>query len=381
MPASTWAAEVALRPSRVTFLSWRDTSHPDGGGSEVFVEEVARGLAARGHDVTLLCAAHGRAALDETRGGVVIRRRGGRLTVYLHGLVFLLSRAGRRQDLVVDVINGLPFGAPLVRRRGLVALVHHVHREQWRIIYPGLGGRVGWFCESWVTPRLYRRVRHVTVSEASRTDLVSLGVPKASVSVVHNGTPPPVRTQTPQLGSPRLCILSRLVPHKQVEHAVDVVAALAGQLPTIALDIIGDGWWADRIEARIDALGVHDRVTMHGHVDEETKAALLDAAWLMLLPSVKEGWGIAVLEAASHRTPTIAYRSAGGVNESIRDGETGVLVDDMEEMATSAGRLLADPGRLARMAQLARKNAERYEWGETVEEFERVLESQLTDRR
>ena len=72
--------------------------------------------------------------------GFRIERRGGRLTVYLRGLAYLLSPAGRRADVVVDVINGLPFAAPLVRRRGLVALVHHLHREQWRIIYPGAAG-------------------------------------------------------------------------------------------------------------------------------------------------------------------------------------------------------------------------------------------------
>ena len=136
---------------RVLFLSWRDTTHPDGGGSEVYVEEVARGLAGRGHDVTVLCASYDGAPRESVVDGVRIRRRGGRLTVYLHGLLFLLSRR-RHDDLVVDVINGIPFGSPLVRRRGVVALVHHVHREQWRIIYPGLWGRVGWFVESRLTP-------------------------------------------------------------------------------------------------------------------------------------------------------------------------------------------------------------------------------------
>jgi glycosyltransferase involved in cell wall biosynthesis len=381
-PASSWAAEVSLPPSRITFLSWRDTSHPDGGGSEVFVEEIGRGLAALGHEVTMLCAAHGSAARDETRDGLRIRRRGGRLTVYLHGLLFLLSRAGRRQDVVVDVVNGLPFWSPLVRRRGLVALVHHVHREQWRIIYPGLGGRVGWFCESWLTPRLYRRVPHVTVSEASRTDLVGLGIPAGNVRVVHNGTPTPVVTGTAKAPGPRLCVLSRLVPHKQIEHAVEVLAALAVDDPDLSLDVIGDGWWADRVRARVDALGVRDRVVLHGHVDEPTKAALLDAAWLMLLPSVKEGWGIAVLEAASHRTPTIGYRDAGGVRESIRDGETGVLVSGIEEMTAASRSLLGDPERLARMAEQARLHAGRYTWDDAVRQFELALEGQaVTDRR
>ncbi len=216
---------------RVLFLSWRDTTHPDGGGSEVYVEQVAAGLAARGHDVTVLCAAHDGAPDVTVRDGVRIVRRGGRLTVYLQGLAYLLSPAGRRTDVVVDVVNGLPFAAPLVRRRGLVALVHHLHREQWRIIYPGLGGRVGWFVESRVVPRLYRSVPFMTVSEASRRDLAGIGVDAGRVSVVRNGTPPLPAPRLPRSATPRLCVLSRLVPHKRIEQVLAVVDELRHRHP------------------------------------------------------------------------------------------------------------------------------------------------------
>ena len=131
---------------RVAFLTWRDSTHPDGGGSEVFVEEVGRELVRRGHSVTVFCAAHGTAPQSEDLDGVRILRRGGRLTVYPRGLLWVLWRR-RSIDAVVDVINGLPFATPLVRRRGLVALWHHVHDRQWQIIYPGWRGRLGWFME------------------------------------------------------------------------------------------------------------------------------------------------------------------------------------------------------------------------------------------
>ncbi len=52
---------------RIAFLTWRDTPHPDGGGSEVFVESVGRELVAMGHEVTLVCARHpGRGARART---------------------------------------------------------------------------------------------------------------------------------------------------------------------------------------------------------------------------------------------------------------------------------------------------------------------------
>jgi glycosyltransferase involved in cell wall biosynthesis len=356
---------------RVLFLSWRDTTHPDGGGSEVYVEQVAAGLAARGHDVTVLCARHPGAAEVTVRDGFRILRRGGRLTVYLHGLAYLLSRAGRRTDAVVDVINGLPFAAPLVRRRGLVALVHHLHREQWRIIYPGMGGRVGWFVESRVVPRLYRRVPFVTVSEASRRDLTALGLSR--VAVVRNGTPPAPEPRLGRSRTPRLCVLSRLVPHKRIEQAIALVDPLRKRHPGLVLDLVGDGWWAAELDAEIARRGLGAAVVRHGRVDEQTKADLLGRAWLMVLPSVREGWGIAVLEAAAAGTATVAYADAGGTTESVVDGRTGLLVDDEESLLLACDELLSDPARLAALGEAARERAAAFTWEETAAGLERVL--------
>lgn len=356
---------------RVLFLSWRDTTHPDGGGSEVYVERVAAGLAGRGHEVTVLCAHHAGAADVSVRDGFRVLRRGGRLTVYLHGLAYLLSPAGRRTHVVVDVINGLPFAAPLVRRRGLVALVHHVHREQWRIIYPGWGGRLGWFVESRIVPWCYRKVPFVTVSEASKRDLAALGLPRAAV--VRNGTPPLPAPRLPRSATPRLCVLSRLVPHKRIEQAIGLVADLRDRHPGLVLDLVGDGWWARELDAEIARLGVGDMVVRHGRVDEQTKADLLGQAWLMVLPSVREGWGIAVLEAAAVGTPTVAYAGAGGTAESVVGGTTGVLVDDEAGLRLEVDRLLAEPARLAALGRAARERAATFTWEEATEGLEKVL--------
>ncbi len=100
---------------RIAFLSWRDSSHPEGGGAEHYAETVAGGLVSRGHEVTMYCAAHGSAPADEVLDGVRVRRQGGRLGVY--GASLRALRADERRDgahdVVVDVQNGIPFFAPL----------------------------------------------------------------------------------------------------------------------------------------------------------------------------------------------------------------------------------------------------------------------------
>jgi len=359
---------------RVVFLVWRDTAHPDGGGSEVYVEHMARWLASRGHSVTIQCAAHPNAPADEVRDGVRFRRRGGRLTVYLHGLAYLLSPAGRHADVVVDVHNGLPFASPLVRRGPVRVLVHHVHREQWQIIYPGLRGRVGWWLESRFAPFVYRRRPYLTVSQSSRADLISLGVAADRIDVICNGidVPHPSR-QLPRSATPRLVVLGRLVPHKQVEHALESVATLASSLPEVRLDVIGDGWWHPQLTEHAVRLGVADRVTFHGQVSDAERDRLLDEAWLMLVPSVKEGWGIAIMEAAARAVPAIGYRSAGGVTESIQDGETGLLVDTRAELTERARELLTDTEARLAMGKRARERAGQFDWQSSAARFEQLI--------
>src|SRR5829696_1265695 len=168
----------------VVVLSWRDTGHPQGGGSERYVEHVARGLARAGYRVTMCSSSYPGAAARETVDGVAFRRRGNDLTVYVYGLLYLLTA---RADLVVDVQNGLPFLSRLVARCPVVVLVHHLHREQWRIVFGPLAGRIGWWIESRLGPRVYRRCQYVAVSHATRRALAGVGVPQARTIVIHNG--------------------------------------------------------------------------------------------------------------------------------------------------------------------------------------------------
>ena len=143
-----------------------------------------------------------------------------------------------------------------------------------------------------------------------------------------------------------------------------------------AISVVGDGWWSQRLQTVADALGVTDIVDFHGFVDEKTKHGVYASSWVLALPSLKEGWGIVVMEAATHGVPTVAYRSAGGVTESIVDGATGVLVDgDVVDFARALGSLLNDQPAIIRMGAAARERSEQFTWAATAEAFAEVLAS------
>ena len=276
---------------RVLLLNWRDSGHPEGGGAESFCERVASGLATLGHEVTVRCARYPGAAADEIVDGVAYVRRGGRFTVYPRAAL-ALARRRRGYDVVLDVQNGMPFWAPLFTRALVVNVTHHLHREQWTAVFGGTLGRVGWWLESRLAPRVYRRCRYLTVSAATRADLVAVGVDAARVGVVYSGLDAPVlpvdAAGWPRSPQPSVVVLGRLVPHKRVELAIDAVAALPGA----TLTVVGHGYWEPQLRAYAERLGVGDAVTFTGFVDDVTKHRLLAAAWVHALPSVKEGWSL-----------------------------------------------------------------------------------------
>lgn len=365
---------------RVLYLSWRDRENPEAGGSETFVERTAEVLAASGHEVTLFTSRFPGAAARTTHGAVRVRRRGNRFTTYAAGLLHV-ARHRRSYDIVIDVQNGVPFWSPLVAAVPVVDVVHHVHRDQWHTFFPAPIARLGWFLESRVAPAVYRRSRYVTVSEATRDELASLGIERDRVDLVYSGNDQPanleryaVLARTPR---PSIVVLGRLVPHKQVELAIDVVADLRRRGTDVDLHIVGGGYWQNQLAAHAERAGVADLMTLDGFVDEHQKHTMLARAWVVLMPSGKEGWGLTIVEAGLHATPTVAFRHAGGPRESIVDTVTGYLVDDVAEMTQRTAELLADPHLRDELGRNARRFAMGFDWIQTGAALEQTLLSVL----
>ncbi len=359
--------------AHVLVLAWRDPKHVEAGGSELYLAEVADRLVAGGVRVTHFSAASADLPRSEIRDGVRYLRRGGHLTVYLWAALMLVLRRFGRITAVLEVQNGMPFFARLFTRLPVVVLVHHVHREQWKIIGPILA-RLGWFLESKAAVVVNRGTRYVAVSEVTREELIELGVRGPDIAIAWNG-PPPVPDFTPMGADPdpHLVVLSRLVPHKQVEHALDTVAELRSDFPGLHLTVVGDGWWRDRLTEYAAARGLGDCVTFAGYVSNERKFEILSSAWVHLLPSVKEGWGLAIIEAALVGVPSVAYWASGGVRDSIMDGVTGLLAAGHRDFIEDTRRLLAEPAWRRELGDKARIRAADFNWQSTTETIAEAL--------
>lgn len=365
-------------PLRVLYLSWRDRENPEAGGAETFTERTSEVLTQQGHQVTIFTASFPGASPRTKHGDVDVIRRGSKFSVYLHGLLHVL-RHSREYDVILDVQNGVPFWSPLASKVPVINIVHHVHRDQWSAVFGRRVARLGWFLEATVAPYVYRNARYVTVSKSTRGELDELGVDPGRVDLVYSGNDRPddldhyaglERTE-----APTMLFLGRLVPHKHVEQAVDILASRAMSHPDLELHVVGGGYWEAEIAKHAEAREVADRVHLHGFVDESVKHELLARAWVVVMPSHKEGWGLTIVEAGLHGTPAVAYGFAGGPSESIVHGRTGLLADSVGEFEDHVIQLIDDAPMRRDLGRTARLYASSFDWGRAGRRLESVIAS------
>jgi glycosyltransferase involved in cell wall biosynthesis len=135
--------------------------------------------------------------------------------------------------------------------------------------------------------------------------------------------------------------LGRLLPHRSLELLLHATTAVRIRWPDLRIEVVGDGAVPARLEQLVHELGLGDTVRLHGRVDETTKARLLARAWLAVHPSMTDGWGITVMDAAQVGVPSLAF-DVQGLRDSILDGESGWLIPPGADLATGIDRALSE---------------------------------------
>ncbi|MET7304535.1 glycosyltransferase family 4 protein [Embleya sp. NPDC005575] len=351
------ASDRSPHPRRIVFLARRDLANPAAGGSELLVDRLADGLTAHGHQVTLLC---GGPAADRDYQVVSV---GGDTDHYLRARRAFDRRVGGC-DLLVEVCNGVPYLSPLWHRGPTLCLVNHVHTDLWGMRFPGPAARLGRRLERWGLAGAHRGNLIVAVSGSTAAALRAIGVPPERIRVVHNGVeePGPRAAKSPE---PLFVAVGRLVEYKRI----DLLLRLWERVRPVTggrLLIVGDGPERDRLRALAGP-----GVVFTGRVSEAEKHRLLCSAWLLLHPSLVEGWGLVVTEAAARHTPAIGF-DIPGLRDSIDDGITGVLARGESSFAAAWCALALSPERCAAMSAAAGLRAARFRWTATVRRFRAV---------
>ena len=351
---------------KILVVNWNDRENPQAGGAEIHLHELFGRLAAGGDHVDLMASGWPGAAPHATIDGMHVERIAGRHTFTLRARG-AVRRALRRSDydVVVEDINKLPLFLPTLTSLPFVAIVPHLFgttafaEASWPL------AATVWAAERPI-PWVYRRAAFHAISESTRDDLVSRGVPRERIVVIHPGVdarryaPDPA---TPRAARPTFLYLGRLKRYKGVEFALRAMAAVRALRADVTLDICGQGDDRPRLEALAAELGLGATVRFRGFVPEDEKRRLLRQAWAVVFPSPKEGWGITNVEAAACGTPAVASDSPG-LRESVRQEVTGYLVPhgDWRALADRLLALAGDAALVERLGTAARQFAESLSW-------------------
>jgi glycosyltransferase involved in cell wall biosynthesis len=370
----------ADRPLRILVVNWLDRDNPLAGGAETHLHEVFGRLARRGHDVTALVSGWPGCEPRATLDGIDVHRSGRRYSFSLAAPVFFRRHlAAKGFDVVVEDLNKIPLFTPLWTSAPVVLLVHHLFgRSAFQAASPPVAA-VTWLLEHTV-PAAFRGTRVVAVSQSTKEDLMRRGMRADQIQVVPNGIDLGFFSPAPgeRAARPTLVYVGRLRKYKRVDLILSAVARLGADGVDVELLIVGEGDQRGRLERQIRELGLGARVRFMGFVGEREKRDTLRRAWIHVLTSSKEGWGLSNLEAAACATPSVASDTPG-LRESVVNGETGLLVphEDVPALAAAIGTLMRDSALREKLGWNARFFAERFSWDAAADGVESALREAL----
>jgi glycosyltransferase involved in cell wall biosynthesis len=366
-------------PLHILVFNWLDRCNPRAGGAEVHLHEVFGRLATAGHRITLVASGWPGSSPRETVDGIDVHRVGGRESYYWRARrYYRRALADRHFDVVVEDLNKAPLYTPAWVEPPVALLAHHFFgRAAFISVSPPVA------LATWVLERTvgvaYRSVDTIAVSESTADELTSLGLRPERIAVIHNGVDDRLLATVPldlRDAEPTVLYLGRLERYKRVDLLVRAMARVRDSGDAARLIIAGDGRHEPALRRLVRRLGLGQRVHFAGRVTDTVKRSLMERAWVHAITSMKEGWGITVIEAAACGTPTIASDTPG-LRDAVVHGETGLLVrhGDVTALADAIRGLLSDGARLRRLATNARLRAESFTWDAAAAAIARHLAS------
>jgi glycosyltransferase involved in cell wall biosynthesis len=368
---------------KILLLNWQDISNPAGGGAEVYLHQIFKRLAAKGHEITLLCTQFSGAPKEEVIDGIRIVRRGNRnLFNYIVPIEYARQFRNGHYDIVIDDMNKIPFYTPLYVREPLLGMVMHLFGKS---IYKeaSVPAATYVYCAEQIALSVYRNTPLVAISESTRTELLSHGCPQENVFLVPCAVNHTAYRQLSSIQRTEFMIgyVGRIKKYKSVDHLLRAFAIVLKVLPEARLVIIGEGDGRPAFEQLSYELQIHHATTFTGFLPLEEKVRLLNQVQVVVNTSAKEGWGLTVTEANACGAPAVASDVAG-LRDAVKDHETGLLYEygNIEQLAEKILLLLRDEHLRTRLMKGALEYAQSLTWDKSAEIMMDVIEQVLRRR-
>jgi len=253
------------------------------------------------------------------------------------------------------------------------------------LFFPAEYPRQQYYFRSFV-PRVLKSSRIIVADSAStRRDIIqSYGIAPDKVRVIYPGYDPGNFAANGAArgsgGDSYLLYVGNLLPHKNLLNLLDALAILRRRRPA-RLIIRGDGQpiYARAVRERVETLGLGDLVSFQGYAGPQALRDLYAHAACLVLPSLREGFGLPVLEAMACGTPVITS-SSSSLPEVGGDAAVRVDPHDAIELADAMYRVLTDTRLCEELSERGLKWVGGFSWRRTAEQMSRLLDDARAGR-
>jgi len=350
----------------ILILSWRDTLHPLAGGAEQSLFEHAKYWVKKGANVTWIASKYSNSPHKEIMSGVSVIRIGSQFTVHLLTLIGYRNLVVSA-DIVIDSFHFIPFFTPLyIQRHKIIALINEPAKEAWfkNIFFPA--SLLGYLVEP-IFFKLYKNIPFITSANSIMQELIELGISKKDITIIPHGvTTNKTFKKFKKESIPTILYLAQISRDKGIEDAIATIKVLKQRKIKVNFMIAGKPTsqkYTREIKSIIEDFDIKSRTKYYGFVSLAKKFELLQRAWILIHPSIREGWGLNVIEANTFGTPAVGYNVAG-LRDSIKDNKTGLLAPKNTPVALAelCSKLIENKNLYCKLSENSKKWSMQFKW-------------------
>ena len=297
----------------------------------------------------------------------------------------------RRQK--VDLFHAMAFVAPIASPCPTVVTVF----DLGFLLFPAAFKTMNRIYLRTMTKASSRKAKRViAISDSTRRAVIAkLGIPGDRVETIYCGVDPSFHPpsaaevqafrEEKSLPEHFVFFLGTIEPRKNVSRLVEAFAALpaSSSMEASSPHLIiagGRGWFSDPVFARIEELGIKDRVHVVGYVPEEEKMLWYGAATCFCYPSLYEGFGLPPLEAMACGVPVITSDTSS-LPEVVGDAGLTVPPDQTSALSEALHRVLSDGVLRATLSEKGLARAVKFSWAESARQTAAVYRAAIADQR
>lgn len=379
-------------------LSWRDIKAPKAGGAEVHTHEMLKRADKDKYRIYHFSPQCSELLEEESIDGVIYVRCGNIITVIFKAMHFYKINR-KKIDFVIDQCNTHRFFTPFWVERGKrIFYIHQLTKEIWDYSAKFPLSKIGKLTEEWML-KLNRKDAVITVSNSTKQELIDRGYQGDKIKIIHNGVsfePWKPEAWCQKETEPTYIYAGRYSPYKGIDVSIQAFVELKRTNPKAKLWIIGkkDKTYVDKnllpickknglkwvdVQRTDDGKVIEPEegdIISWGYVTEDKKLELLSRAWVLLFPSIREGWGIPVTEAGCVGTPCIAFHSPG-ISEAIDEGNAGYLceVNNVNGLLKQMNLVISDKTMYGEKRKKAYEYSSQFRWDDAGKEFGSFLDA------